>query len=1061
MKRAVFGLAAMLFASPLRAQTGGTEIPADLPSALPEGLPEGPIVSVRMDPPLHAENPLTRTGLTVGENFTRERARAALRASLDSGTFAEARISARLVEGGVEVIVRGERRYHLRAVTLVGVRARPIDEVRSTVTLRADTRVTDTEVSEGAHRLEQSYRDIGWNEARVESEWHETEDPAERVLILHVIEGEPTRIDFVGLDDVPSAQRDAVRAELGMRAGDVADPRRLRETTERVLPVLRRAGYLSVTGLSIELVPSTPRRVTLRVRMQHGDVYRVRWEGVTRVPTQELVDALHLDEERDIEAPTLSVLAGRVRSFYVRRAFPDARVHVEVQAATTASPGRRDVVFQVTEGAQVFVGALHFPGAHQFTEDSLADDVRGLLVSELPGGTAFAAPGVAVDEVLNGEDRSNVPHSRPPPRLQLFPERTFVPEVYTEASRRIVLRYREQGYLDTEIAAQQVQRVRDPDGVSRFRVTFQITEGPRTFLDEATFEGNHDLASAALADAAAMTLGLPIDYRAIEEARVRITDLYRERAFAFARVEPEVLRSPDRSRARVRFTVHEGPRVRVGSIRIEGATRTSEPLIRERLALHEGGYYLLSSVRTSQRRLDQLGVFTGVNISFDDPDIEAPVKTVVIQLSERPRYSLEFRLGYSLGQGLRGAIEGGVLNLFGSAISFTARAEMGYFVEIPGLTPVFPGNVRPENEELLQYRFTGSFGFPYIPLLGPDFSSSLDGAVESRLTTDSLFYTYRIQSRGVSASLTNRTVSHLTLTLTGEVQFANAKLYGATTIQSFLQGLSTQCDAMTGSDADRCRLRLITLQQQLRFPDGDNVLGAVRLGTSYDRRDSQFNPTRGVYLSLTNEILSYFSRPDNAPEPTPVTWHIEGRATGYLQVPESFPLPVWLRWLRRTVFASSLRGGVNVQIVPGGQTHPLRQFLLGGADSMRGWLQNSMVPEDIAQAVRVNPSSPESTALLSTLGGDVYVNWRNELRIPTGLCVADSLCLGLGIFLDTGNLWRNPANVDLSHMRFSPGFGARFNTPFGVISFDLGFNTAPRDYVRESPYAFQFSLGVF
>lgn len=1041
------GVAALVCGSTLQAQERPSDFPRDLPSALPEVLPSGPIVRVVIEPPLHGEDPLAVTGVTLHEPLTLERARRALRTALDTGTFAEARLSAQTTDGGIELILRGERRYILRDISVVGPQARPLDEVRRDLTLRAGSHVTDSDVAEARARLQRVYHEMGFDEALVESFFRETDTPAERVLILRVTEGEPTRVDRVDVSDVPAALRDAVRAELGVRAGDVADPRRLQQVNDRVLPVLRRAGYLGAEGLHVEFVDAAPHRQTLAVRVTPGDLHRVRWEGVTRVLERDLQDALRLDEERDVASPTLSVLAGRVRTYYLRRAYPDVRVRMQVEQE---SEGHRALVIRVDEGAQVLVGTMTFEGAHQLTEDALRSDVQGLLVSELPGGTAFTAPGAAVDAILNGEDRSDVPHDRPGPRLQLYPERTFVPELYTEAARRIVLRYRELGYLDTEVGAPTVTRVRDPDGVSRFHVVFHVVEGPRTLLDEAIFEGNHELASAALAEAAALTLGLPMDYHAIEEARVRVNDLYRERAFAFVRVEPEVLRSPDRTRARVRFAIHEGPRVRVGGVRVEGAVRTAEPLIRQRLALQEGGFYLLSTVRVSQRRLDQLGVFSGVNITLDDPDIEAPIKTVVVQVTERRPQAFEARFGYSLGQGVRLGFEYSYLNIFGAAVSLTLRAEVGYFIEIPGLTPVFPGNVRPEGIELLQYRVTPSLNFPYVPLLGPDFAASLDLAAESRLTTDSLFYTYSLVTRGVALSLVNRTVRNLTLTLTPEVQQATARLYGADTIRAFIESLQTQCNSLMGSDADRCRLRLATLQQQLRFPDGDNVLGSVRLGAAYDRRDSQFNPTRGVYLSLSTAILRYLLRPDTASGPAPTTLHLEGRATFYAQLP-----------VLRIVFASSLRAGMNVQLATPGETHPLWQFLLGGADSMRGWLQNSMVPEDVAQAVATNPSSAESIALLSTLGGDAFVNWRNELRVPTGLCFAESLCLGIGVFLDAGNLWRLPKNVDLTQIRFSPGFGARFNTPFGVISFDFGFNTAPRSYIREQSYALQFSLGVF
>jgi hypothetical protein len=121
------GLALSLVAGLGRAQSPPEE-PASMPAS-PPGIEaftldpalQGPIVSVQVEPPLAGESPWTRTGLAPGSPFSGAAAREALRVALASGTFAEARLSARAVPGGVALMVRGERRYRLRVVRLVGV----------------------------------------------------------------------------------------------------------------------------------------------------------------------------------------------------------------------------------------------------------------------------------------------------------------------------------------------------------------------------------------------------------------------------------------------------------------------------------------------------------------------------------------------------------------------------------------------------------------------------------------------------------------------------------------------------------------------------------------------------------------------------------------------------------------------------------------------------------------------------------------------------------------------------------------------------------------------------
>jgi outer membrane protein assembly factor BamA len=83
-----------------------------------------------------------------------------------------------------------------------------------------------------------------------------------------------------------------------------------------------------------------------------------------------------------------------------------------------------------------------------------------------------------------------------------------------------------------------------------------------------------------------------------------------------------------------------------------------------------------------------------------------------------------------------------------------------------------------------------------------------------------------------------------------------------------------------------------------------------------------------------------------------------------------------------------------------------------------------------------------------------------DLRVPLGVCVTNGVCLALGLFCDVGNLWSRPPGLDaLYRARFSPGFGLRTTSPFGIISLDVGFNPLYRAYIQEQLWALQFSLG--
>ncbi|MEZ4406449.1 MAG: POTRA domain-containing protein [Polyangiales bacterium] len=1026
-------VALLLAAATARAQDLSlTDAPPPSQAPLPgaEGL-SGPVVSVRLEPPMSGENPWSRTGLAPNAEFTPAAARAALRVALATGTFAEAVVSARRsADGrGVEVVIRGERRYRLQSYVLHGVEARTQDEVGQDLNLSPRGAVTESAVEAAMRRVTRAYRDQGFVDVDVGYTWRETDDPAVRVLVVEVREGAPARVGSVTLEGVPADVLSDVRTALAIRRGDVAVPRAASTGRDAALRVLRARGHLAASAS--EPVWTTRAQgagaATLRdltLRFTPGDRYRVAWQGLRSFPVEGMNAALRLEDERGFDGATLDALLARVKDYYVRRGFLDAEVSAVV---APDGEGRRVVRITIREGQQVWISRMTFAGAHAFTQEQLRATVESALTSELPDD-----PSPYTTERL---DRA----------------RTYVPALFAEVVReRIVRRYRERGYLDARVSAPTTERVpdprgpRDPRGVPHpptLAVRFEVTEGPQTFIEEVRFEGHRAASSARLASEMNLELGLPLSYASVDEARVRLLAWYREEGFAFARVEPEVERSPDRTRARVKVVIHEGPRVRVGSIRVRGNTRTPADIVLTRLAFGVGDVYRTSEVQSSQRRLGELGIFSGINVALEDPDVEAPVKTVVVSVAERTPQSLELRGGFSTGEGLRAGFEYSHLNVFARAVSFSLRARGGFLVQIPGITPQFP--IEPRFSQLLNWRVSASLGFGYVPVLGYGWGSTVDLS-STRLLQPPF---YAITTHAVGVSITNRTVRNLSLSLTPEFQYVTTDLFGRNTIDGFLQDEFMRCTS-GGFPEEQCLVRQQTLQQQLlRYSSGTSVLFSLRFGLAYDRRNSAFTPTRGFIVSAGTEWLQVLDADDS--NLTSSVLQVTGRVTGYVPIP-----------INDIVLMLSFRAGRNFALGPAGSsgTHPSRRFWLGGADSMRGWLQNQLVPQDVVDA-RASSTTGNVQLTQGSAGGEFFVNAVADLRIPTPACFSLG-CVQIGLFVDVGNLWSKvPDLSDLYRLRWSPGIGLRLASPFGLVALDFGFNPLHRDEVRESVWALQFSLG--
>jgi outer membrane protein insertion porin family len=168
-----------------------------------------------------------------------------------------------------------------------------------------------------------------------------------------------------------------------------------------------------------------------------------------------------------------------------------------------------------------------------------------------------------------------------------------------------------------------------------------------------------------------------------------------------------------------------------------------------------------------------------------------------------------------------------------------------------------------------------------------------------------------------------------------------------------------------------------------------------------------------------------------------------GKISAYFKLPWRFTL------------ALSLGAGYNLQLTADSKTYPDRLFFLGGVDSVRSYLADSLIPEDQASKIK-----GADTSLITIRGGDFMLNPRVELRMPITEFVQ------LGAFVDAGNVWTDPTQIkNPLQLHYGVGPGLRLITPVGPVAFDLGINPSTRLWEISDPFpfgwAFHFSIGLF
>lgn len=1042
-----------------------------LPALRPAPPPlTGELEAVWLVPDVGTATSIELQAVKPGEQLSSGSVRSAMRELLDSGKYAGVRSEVQTTAPGkLRLLLFASER---RVISRIEINGGDLDaaQVRAALGLRSGKELTRAGLDEAAAKAHLLYIERGYPQATVSGVFNDTGEPLLAVVTITVAPGPPALVAAASTEVTQPALPEAVTLaeSFGVAVGQRLDHVELDAKKRALEDRYRKAGFLTAS-VAYDISASG----AVRAAVRPGPQVSVGYEGLRAFDEATLRAGVELDDE----VFSIAALKLRLLTFYERHGYFDARVrHVVVRSADGL---RERWVFTLQEGAPLRVTARVFPclqGA--LSSVDLNNEIDGVLGEQLPGqDTVFAPvdPGV-IDSALEGSPNPN--------RVQVHnsePWTVYSPAEYDKALTHLRDLYRAEGYLSATAgpatllrrqcapgtrgdscrplgrrvvpeaqcptAAQPLPEEEEPQANATCRtdpaqgvfcepnttLSVPIKLGPRTTLWDVEFQGNRLLVDKELFDAAELPLGQPVSQIELQRARRRIGDLYGDRGFAFAEVNVELDLSQDRTRGKARFVISEREPVTIRGFVIRGAEQTRESVILGRLALRKGQLYRRDLVRTSEEQLGTLGVFSSVTVELEDPDVPAREKVVVISVEERPSQYIDIKPGFSSGEGARLALEFGHRNLLGRALQLRFRFQLGY---LPNPL-ILDKDVREKYEALtlgerLERRNSVTLEVPFAQR----FRLAVEGVDVRDNTRD-----FGLTKRAAIVSMSHRpgrTLSWVTGTSleNNDVSFFNTK------------------DNLI--DYLRENPQYIRL---LNVPQGRSYAIALRLGGVWDRTDNPFGATRGTFVSLDSEPVVAFLDSDATVASDVACANGEivqncryvsrfikltSRVAGYVTLNDS-----------GLSLAVSLRVGANLQLAERSITYADRLFFLGGSDSLRGHLQDSVIPQDLAPGLSRQPGDGGLAASdVVTRGGDMVINPRIELRIPITKLFQTAL------FLDTGNVWRDIHNVQPWRLRYSAGTGLRVATPIGPLAFDYGFRLDRRFYESDIG-AFHFSVGLF
>ncbi|MEY4583489.1 MAG: hypothetical protein RL701_8192 [Pseudomonadota bacterium] len=959
------------------------------------------------------------TGIAIGERLDRGLIRRAIEKLLSTGRWVDVQVEAEPAAAGVVLVFRLEPRLRIHRVEVRGQDELDQQIVTDALGLAAGVEVRVDALSALESNVRRAYAERGFLGARVTIRFRDTDHPAEKVLLVEIVEGGPTRITKLECSGSPLRDPSELFSAMGLSRGDTLDRRALTAALAKGERFLRSEYYLEAR-LQSPVVAVRGNTAELTFPLHLGPRYRLEVRGSTPLKDTDIATAVFL-----VDAPLTSevfdAMPTRIKDIYAQNGFLYARAGV---SRKLLPDGRALLLAQIEPGRQLEVARMRFPGAQHFTTEFLREQVVSYLDEALPGSGLLRT--VDSEETARITHGPEPVHTRVVPRPQdQDPQRTYYEPTYLQAVKHIAELYQAAGFLSVQVSPPTLHMLDDTHG----SVAIRIVEGPQTLLHSVVLHGQEQVSTQELLITAGLRRGAPFSYLVLEEARTRLQESYQERGHMFVRIEPSVRFSSDRTRAEVRIEVVEGFAVTVGDIVVHGAARTDVAFVRSLLSLKRGDVFRPSQARASEHTLSALGVMASVTVQLEEPDLPARVKRLVVTVSERSNQFLDFSAGLSTGQGARAGFDYGYRNLFGYAVGLTLRVQFAYqllFVR-PELRERFDALLFSER---LERNVALGLALPRWPGLGAT-RVNLDLVHVRDNERD-----FGLDKNGITLAFTETPLSRVTLLEAVDLEHNNIDLF-----------VDEGIDDLIANTED------VRVKRLLRVPKGSSAVVALRLSASYDHRDNPFLPTRGFFISASSEIAStlqseFLSR------------FVKLQITGSGYIPLG----------RSIVFAGQVRVGRILHLDPNSKTYPNRAFFLGGVETMRGYYQDELIPQDVvanayqAQADENRRAATagepaknilEQTRRGAVRAGDAFILVRGELRFPL---VGQ---LGGGLFADFGNLWADAANMNPLELRPTAGAGLRLNTPVGPIAVDYGFVLIRRPDIGEPRGTLHFSIGLF
>ena len=348
--------------------------------------------------------------------------------------------------------------------------------------------------------------------------------------------------------------------------------------------------------------------IVVRVR-ENPIINRVLLEGNKRLKADKITKEIKLAPRQIFTRTAVRQDVARIIELYRRQGRFAASVAPKM---VSLDQNRVDIIFEISEGPKSKVRQINIIGNEVFNDAKVRAQMatkQASLLTTLSSNTSYDQDRLAYDQQ----------------KLRQF--------------------YLTQGYADFKVTSAVAELTPDKRD---FIITYVVEEGKRYHFGDITVDSEiRDFDNKKLAASLVAKKGDWYNAKKVEDSVDSINQTAGLFGYAFAEVNPEFDRDPEKLLLSINFHIAQARRTYVERIDINGNTLTKDKVVRREIRVSEGDAFNTFLVKRSQDRINSLGFFQE-KLEIQQKPGSAPDRVVLeTNVEEKATGELNLSVGYS------------------------------------------------------------------------------------------------------------------------------------------------------------------------------------------------------------------------------------------------------------------------------------------------------------------------------------------------------------------------------------------------------------------------------